>query len=49
MAEISDKLLDRLLKDAHIWRDSKMLALWMGGRQLDLMEIARYFYECETL
>jgi len=31
------------------WRESKMLQLWMGGKQLDLMEVARYFYECETL
>ncbi len=31
------------------WRDSKMLTLWMGGRQLDILEIARYFYDCETL
>jgi alkylation response protein AidB-like acyl-CoA dehydrogenase len=31
------------------WRDSKMLQLWMGGKQLDLMEVARYFYEGETL
>jgi butyryl-CoA dehydrogenase len=31
------------------WRDSKMLQLWLGGKQLDLMEVARYFYECETL
>lgn len=31
------------------WRDSKMLTLWMGGRQLDLIEITRYFFECQTL
>jgi alkylation response protein AidB-like acyl-CoA dehydrogenase len=31
------------------WRDSKMLTLWMGGRQLDMIEITRYFFECQTL
>ncbi|MEM2865906.1 MAG: acyl-CoA dehydrogenase family protein [Candidatus Hadarchaeales archaeon] len=31
------------------WRDSKMLTLWMGGRQLDMIEITRYFFDCQTL
>ncbi|MBM4451814.1 MAG: acyl-CoA dehydrogenase [Chloroflexi bacterium] len=31
------------------WRDVKMTTLWMGGRQLDLLEIARYWYDIETL
>jgi alkylation response protein AidB-like acyl-CoA dehydrogenase len=31
------------------WRDVKMVQLWMGGKQLCLMEMARYFFNCETL
>jgi len=31
------------------WRDIKMTQLWEGGKQLGQAEIARYFYECETL
>jgi alkylation response protein AidB-like acyl-CoA dehydrogenase len=31
------------------WRDVKMCQLWMGGKQLCQMEVARWFYECETL
>ncbi len=31
------------------WRDVKMSQLWMGGRQLDLIEVARYWYDIETL
>jgi alkylation response protein AidB-like acyl-CoA dehydrogenase len=31
------------------WRDLKMLQLWLGGKQLCQMEVARWFYECETL
>ena len=31
------------------WRDSKMLQLWMGSRQLDMIYITRYYFECETL
>jgi alkylation response protein AidB-like acyl-CoA dehydrogenase len=31
------------------WRDVKMSTLWMGGRQLDLLEVARYWYDIETL
>ena len=31
------------------WRDLKMLQLVEGGKQLSQMEVARWFYECETL
>jgi alkylation response protein AidB-like acyl-CoA dehydrogenase len=31
------------------WRDAKMLQLWLGGKQLCQVEVARWFYECETL
>jgi alkylation response protein AidB-like acyl-CoA dehydrogenase len=31
------------------WRDVKMIQLWLGGKQLCQMEVARWFYECETL
>jgi alkylation response protein AidB-like acyl-CoA dehydrogenase len=31
------------------WRDMKMLQLWLGGKQLCQMEVARWFYECETI
>lgn len=31
------------------WRDIKMVQLWLGGKQLNQMEVARWFYECETL
>ncbi|MHB8781654.1 MAG: acyl-CoA dehydrogenase family protein [Candidatus Geothermincolia bacterium] len=31
------------------WRDLKIVQLWMGGKQLCQMEVARWFYECETL
>jgi len=31
------------------WRDVKMTTLWMGSRQLDLMEVARYWFDIETL
>ncbi len=31
------------------WRDFKIVQLWMGGKQLCQMEVARWFYECETL
>ena len=30
-------------------RDVKMIQLWMGGKQLCQMEIARLFYDCQTL
>jgi len=29
--------------------DIKMIQLWMGGKQLCQMEIARLVYECDTL
>ena len=32
-----------------IWRDAKMGQLWEGGRQLDLLEYARYWYDLKTL
>jgi alkylation response protein AidB-like acyl-CoA dehydrogenase len=32
-----------------IWRDSKMLGLWMGGYGLKTVENARYWFECETI
>jgi alkylation response protein AidB-like acyl-CoA dehydrogenase len=31
------------------WRDVKMTTLWMGSRQLDIIEVARYWYDIETL
>jgi alkylation response protein AidB-like acyl-CoA dehydrogenase len=31
------------------WRDIKIIQLWLGGKQLGQMEVARWFYECETL
>lgn len=31
------------------WRDSKIIQLWMGGKQLCQMETARWFFECTTL
>jgi len=31
------------------WRDFKISVLWMGGRQLTQMEIARYYYNCKQL
>ena len=30
-------------------RDLKIVQLWMGGKQLCQMEVARWFYDCETL
>ncbi|MBC2715158.1 MAG: acyl-CoA/acyl-ACP dehydrogenase [Desulfobacteraceae bacterium] len=32
-----------------IWRDAKMTNLWEGGRHLDLIECARYWYDLETI
>jgi alkylation response protein AidB-like acyl-CoA dehydrogenase len=40
---------DRDLDVEKHWRDIKMLQLWLGGKQLCQMEVARWFYECETL
>ena len=31
------------------WRDLKIIQLWMGGKQLCQMEVARWFFGCETL
>jgi alkylation response protein AidB-like acyl-CoA dehydrogenase len=31
------------------WRDVKIIQLWMGGRQLCQMDVARYFYDCKQL
>ena len=31
------------------WRDLKIIQLWMGGKQLCQMEIARWFFDCQTL
>ena len=31
------------------WRDIKMVQLWLGGKQLNQMEVARWFFECQTL
>lgn len=31
------------------WRDIKMVQLWLGGKQLCQMEVARWYLECETL
>jgi alkylation response protein AidB-like acyl-CoA dehydrogenase len=40
---------DRLWDVEKHWRDVKIVQLWMGGKQLCQMEVARWFYECETL
>jgi len=40
---------DRELDVEKHWRDIKMLQLWLGGKQLCQMEVARWFFECETL
>lgn len=31
------------------WRDVKICQLWLGGKQLGQMEVARWFYDCCTL
>jgi acyl-CoA dehydrogenase len=31
-----------------LWRDSKILSLWMGGRALPQLDIARWFFNAET-
>jgi alkylation response protein AidB-like acyl-CoA dehydrogenase len=31
------------------WRDLKIVQLWLGGKQLGQMEVARFFFDCETL
>jgi alkylation response protein AidB-like acyl-CoA dehydrogenase len=30
------------------WRDSKILSLWMGGRALPQLDIARWFFDAQT-
>lgn len=40
---------DRLWDLEKHWRDLKIVQLWMGGKQLCQMEVARWFYGCETL
>jgi len=30
------------------WRDAKMISLWMGGRNLPKLDIARFFWECKS-
>jgi len=31
------------------WRDVKMTSLWLGSRQGNLMQVARYWYDIENL
>jgi len=40
---------DRVQDIEKHWRDIKICQLWLGGKQLGQMEVARWFYECETL
>ncbi|MBU4193639.1 MAG: acyl-CoA dehydrogenase, partial [Actinobacteria bacterium] len=40
---------DRVRDVEKHWRDLKIAQLWMGGKQLCQMEVARWFFECETL
>jgi alkylation response protein AidB-like acyl-CoA dehydrogenase len=40
---------DRMWDVEKHWRDLKIVQLWMGGKQLCQMEVARWYYECETL
>jgi len=38
-------------REGHIekhWRDSKIISLWMGGRGLAKLDIARWFYDCKS-
>jgi butyryl-CoA dehydrogenase len=30
------------------WRDSKIMSLWMGGRALPQLDIARWFFDAKT-
>jgi len=30
------------------WRDAKIISLWMGGRGLAKLDIARWFWDCKT-
>jgi len=39
------------VREGHIekhWRDSKIISLWMGGRGLAKLDIARWFYDCKS-
>ena len=40
---------DRALDIEKHWRDVKICQLWLGGKQLAQMEVARWWYDCETL
>jgi len=40
---------DRVRDVEKHWRDFKIVQLWMGGKQLCQVEVARWFFECETL
>jgi alkylation response protein AidB-like acyl-CoA dehydrogenase len=31
------------------WRDIKIIQLWMGGKQLNQMEAARWYFNCESI
>lgn len=31
------------------WRDVKIIQLWLGGKQLGQMEVARWFFDCRTI
>jgi len=41
--------IDRSYDIEKHWRDVKMTTLWLGGRQLAQMEVARHFYGCKQL
>ena len=41
--------IDRSFDVEKHWRDVKMVQLWMGGRQLCQMDVARHFYDCKQL
>ncbi len=30
------------------WRDSKILSIWMGGRALPQLDIARWYFDAHT-
>ncbi len=40
---------DRVYDVEKHWRDLKIVQLWMGGKQLCQMEVARWYFDCETL
>ncbi|MEM1670895.1 MAG: hypothetical protein QXU31_02100 [Archaeoglobaceae archaeon] len=41
--------IDRNFDVEKHWRDVKIIQLWMGGRQLCQMDVARHFYGCKQL